>query len=426
MFQALKLAIWEDNALLRLKDSVNSSRFTVSLAQGTLVDIIKDETVALSPEELAGAQAGIERWYLLEFTGDSGPLQAWAPESRIRLPENTEAIGALAPVLATVRSKIGSSDPLTSVYVSPDDNSEVISKLAARTEVRVVEGVGLEHWYLIHPKNTPNKQGWASANMLQIYNDQSARIDRGNQGQFTLKFIQKMFNDRFFRPALLTTLLLTLLIIPVQFVLAIIMALIIQSRIKGSGIFLYIFAIPLGVSELAVGILFFAIFTQNGLLNSSLESLGLIAKPITFLSADNKTGIIIAIWLAEIWRATSLVMVIVVSGLQAISDEILEAAEIFGAGLWQRVRFVILPLLKPSLQVALILRTILALQVFAVVVALSGGDVVSVLANESFRQYSDLRNYNVAAAYAGLILLISMVSAVIYLRTLRAHEEAGL
>lgn len=118
-------------------------------------------------------------------------------------------------------------------------------------------------------------------------------------------------------------------------------------------------------------------------------------------------------------------LVIVVSGLQAISQEVLEAAEVFGATLWQRIWGVMLPLLKPSLQVALILRTILALQVFAVVIALSGGDVVTVLANETYRQYYDLRNMNVAAAFAALILLISMVSAVVYLRMVRTQEEAG-
>ena len=74
---------------------------------------------------------------------------------------------------------------------------------------------------------------------------------------------------------------------------------------------------------------------------------------------------------------------------------------------------------------ALILRTILALQVFAVVIALSGGDIVTVLANEAYRQYYDLRNINVAAAYAGLILLLSMISAVFYLRTVRSNEEAS-
>ena len=116
-------------------------------------------------------------------------------------------------------------------------------------------------------------------------------------------------------------------------------------------------------------------------------------------------------------------MIIVVSGLQAISDEVLEAAELFGAGLWQRLRYVILPLLKPSLQVALILRTILALQVFAVVIALSGGDVVTVLANETYRQYFTFRNTNVASAYALFILVLSMISAVFYLRAVRTQQE---
>jgi ABC-type sugar transport system permease subunit len=58
------------------------------------------------------------------------------------------------------------------------------------------------------------------------------------------------------------------------------------------------------------------------------------------------------------------------------------------------------------------------------VVALSGGDVVTVLANETYRQYVELRNPNVAAAYASFILILSMVSAAVYLRMLRSQEEA--
>jgi multiple sugar transport system permease protein len=213
------------------------------------------------------------------------------------------------------------------------------------------------------------------------------------------------------------------LIIPAQFVLAIIMALVIQANPRGSGFFLYLFSIALGVSDLAVGILWYSIFTQLGYLNSILQGLGLIDAPLTYLSANTRHWIIIAIWLAEVWRATAIVMVIVVAGMQAISHEVLEAAEVFGATLWQRIRYVILPLLRPSLQVALILRTILALQVFAVVIALSGGEVVTVLANETYRQYYALRNLNVAAAYASFILLISMLSAIFYLRAVRTQEE---
>ena len=72
----------------------------------------------------------------------------------------------------------------------------------------------------------------------------------------------------------------------------------------------------------------------------------------------------------------------------------------------------------------LILRTILAFQVFAVVIVLSGRDVITVLANETYRQYYDLQNFNVAAAYASFILLLSMVSSLFYLRAVRTQEEA--
>ncbi len=117
-------------------------------------------------------------------------------------------------------------------------------------------------------------------------------------------------------------------------------------------------------------------------------------------------------------------MVIVVAGMQAISREVLEAAEVFGATLWQRIRYVILPLLRPSLQVALILRTILALQVFAVVIALGGGEVVTVLANETYRQYDSLRNPKCSgsvrqfyfAAFDGYFVVLS---------SCRAHSGGG-
>jgi len=59
------------------------------------------------------------------------------------------------------------------------------------------------------------------------------------------------------------------------------------------------------------------------------------------------------------------------------------------------------------------------------VVALSGGDIVTVLANETFRQYYEFRNPNVAAAYAGFILLLSMITSVVYLRLVRTQEEAA-
>ena len=212
-----------------------------------------------------------------------------------------------------------------------------------------------------------------------------------------------MVNDRFFWPALRTTLLLMVIIIPLQFVLAIIMALVIQAQLRVNTFFLSCLRHPLGVSDLAVGIVWYAIFTQYGYLNSILQALGLIDSPDRLSHGRHPlldhhrhlAGRSLAGDGHRHGRSSS-------PGCRPSPTEVLEAADLFGASLWQRLRYVILPLLQPSLQVALILRTILALQVFAVVIALCGGDVVTVLANETYRQYYDLRNINVAAAYAGL------------------------
>jgi multiple sugar transport system permease protein len=245
---------------------------------------------------------------------------------------------------------------------------------------------------------------------------------RDADGGFSLDSWDTMFGDARFREALTTTLLLIVVIIPVQFTLAMAMALVINARLKFAGLWLYIYAIPLGISELAAGIIWYAIFTQQGWLNSVLEDLGVIDRPFIFLNYQEQGWLIFAIVLAEAWRATSIIMVILVAGLQGIPRDFFEAADVFGASAWQKVRRVTLPMLRPSVQVALILRTILAFQAFAVVLALAGSGT-TVLSAEAYRWYYDIRDSHVAAAYASIILILSIVSTILFLVLLPTREE---
>jgi multiple sugar transport system permease protein len=426
MVQGLILAVREEGALLTLHSEAElTSTVAGQLSRGSQVDILGRQGNPIPEEELAQSNLLTEVWFKIRGQDTEGQtIEGWTPERRIRVRES-DASGV--PIAGTVRSILSANaDPLTRVYAEADEGSEVVGQMEARAPVEILDQATLEVWFLISGENgNETVEGWVPSRYINALGDGTrGRIEDGDTSQLTTRYIQSMVNDRFFWPALRTTLLLIVLIIPVQFVLAIIMALVIQADLKGSGIFLYVFAIALGVSDLAVGILWYSIFTQAGYLNSILQSVGLIDAPIIYLSADTRYWILIAIWLAEVWRATAIVMVIVVAGMQAISREVLEAAEVFGATLWQRVRYVILPLLRPSLQVALILRTILAFQVFAVVIVMSGGDIMTVLANETYRQYYELRNFNVAAAYASFILLLSMVTSLFYLRAVRTQEEA--
>lgn len=242
-------------------------------------------------------------------------------------------------------------------------------------------------------------------------------------GAWSLVSLERMLADPHFGRALQTTIALVILVIPIQFALALMMALIIHARLRGSGLWLYIYAVPLAISELAAGIVWVSIFTQRGWLNSILQSLGLVERNIIWQSSETQWLLIGIILVAEAWRATSIIMIILVAGLQSIPNEYLEAAEVYGASLWQRVRRVILPMLRPSLQVALILRVILAFQVFATVIALAGTGL-SVLADRAYVWATSIYDDNVAAAYASVILLLSVLSTVIFLWLLPVrHEE---
>jgi multiple sugar transport system permease protein len=234
-------------------------------------------------------------------------------------------------------------------------------------------------------------------------------------------YLRRMEADPNFWPAVRYTALLIVVLIPVQFAFALTMALLLRERPRFAGVYFYLWVVPLAISDLAAGLVWLSIFTDRGYLNSVLDLLGL--GTYSWLQFDHPATMFIAVVLAELWRATSLVLVIVVAGLQGIPKDYDEAAAVFGATYWQRLRHVLLPQLRPSLQVAVILRTILALQTFAVAQALTGRNL-PLLVGETYRWYNVLLNPNVAAALALVILAVSLLAAVGYLRLLREHPEA--
>lgn len=346
------------------------------------------------------------------------------------------------PMVASLQLAFRKDVQYLKLREEPESDAAETGTLAMQTSVTVLDRMRLEetlpngrtrpiYWFRVQAEDTEGTtvEGWVNQENIFIESrtqSDTARIVTGEAAkEWTFDFVKRMVNDFRFGKALRTTILLIVLIIPLQFILAIVMGLVLQSGIRFTNFFLYIYAIPLGVSDLASGILWYSIFTQRGFLNSWLVELGLRERPFIFIQSGHENWMILAIVLAEVWRATSIVMVIVVAGLQSIPKDYIEAGQIFGANLWQRIRFIILPRLMPSLQVALILRTILAFQVFAVVVAITGGDVMTVLANETYRWYDPARfnNSNVAAAYAGFIMLLSLGISFFYLRTVRAQEE---
>src|SRR5215212_8234407 len=241
-------------------------------------------------------------------------------------------------------------------------------------------------------------------------------------GVWTVEPFRMMVNDANFGDAFRFTMLLVVVIVPLQFVLALAMALIVNSKIHGRGLFLAIFILPLAISDLAAGLVWQSILTERGYLNTFLSEIGLIDHDRIWLDPTHPNSLLAAVVVAELWRSTAFVMVIFMAGLQGIPHEYGEAAEVFGAGFFQRVRRVILPMLKPSLQVALLFRIIFAFEAFAVVLAITGR-AKTTLATEAWKWQAEYFNSHVAAAYSALILVLSLISAALVVWLLRTPKE---
>ncbi len=242
---------------------------------------------------------------------------------------------------------------------------------------------------------------------------------------FTLDNFREVTSHWKFPISMRNTLLLAAIVVPIQLALALLMATMVTKMDKGRDMVLYVWTIPLGISDLAAGLIWLAIFEQSGFLNTMMGGLGLVDRPVNLLTFQNPVLVFVAIALAEIWRATAIMLVILVAGIGLIPKEYYEAAEVFGASPWKRFLRITLPLLRPSLQTALVLRVILAFEVFAVVQAL-GGTLFPVLMGETYAYQFDLLNSGAAAAMALIILVISIAATLVILRVLRVPKGATI
>ncbi|MFN4190574.1 MAG: carbohydrate ABC transporter permease, partial [Pseudothermotoga sp.] len=201
-----------------------------------------------------------------------------------------------------------------------------------------------------------------------------------------LENFRYVFSSKDFQNSFLNTLILGVIVIPIQFILAMMFALLINKKWKGYKTLLYIIAAPLALSDVTAALISYSIFAPNGYLNKILLSLNWIERPLYFFGYMFKSREFLVVVLTEVWRATPLVFVILLAGLQSINAEYLEAADVFGFSPWKKFIKITLPLLKPSIVSALLVRTLFAFQIFGVVWLLAGRDI-TVLAGETYYWY---------------------------------------
>ncbi|MCK9223891.1 MAG: sugar ABC transporter permease [Candidatus Muirbacterium halophilum] len=158
--------------------------------------------------------------------------------------------------------------------------------------------------------------------------------------------------------------------VPTTIVLSLIIALLLNSKIKGLSIYRTIYYLPVITSINAVSLVWKWLYnTHNGLLNSMLEFIGL--NPISWLF--DKNWAMIAIIIMSIWKGLGYNVIIFLAGLQGIPKQLYESAEIDGAGLWHQFRNITIPMISPVTFFVFVMSTISSFQVFAQVYMMTQG-----------------------------------------------------
>jgi multiple sugar transport system permease protein len=224
-----------------------------------------------------------------------------------------------------------------------------------------------------------------------------------------------------FWPAIEFTIRYTVIVTLLLIVLGLGLALIVQETSRWVGMLRTVFLIPLAVGLAAASLLFWGFYSdQIGPVNPLLQDAGLIDKPILFFATH--TNAFLSTVFMIIWKFVGLYMLILLVGLQAISTEYYEAASIDGAGRWQIFRHITLPLLRPSLALALILcvtGSLLAFDHFYLLTK-GGPDNSTVTIVQLIYQQAFVRqNLGTAAALSLVLLAALLILNLMWFRLLR-------
>jgi len=218
----------------------------------------------------------------------------------------------------------------------------------------------------------------------------------------------------------------TLIISVLLFAAAFGLALLVQQRRPGIAFFRTAFFLPGAVGFAAASLLFYGLLSRDlGPLNPILSSLGIIDKPVSWVSGSPGLALGSSVGLV-LWRFTGVNMLILLTGLQAIPTDLYEAAKMDGAGRWQQFWSITLPLLRPTIALVLILITTGSLLAFDQFFILTNGgpdnsttSIVMVIFREAFTRF-DLGS---AAAISVILLLALLVINMLQLRVMRRQSH---
>lgn len=253
--------------------------------------------------------------------------------------------------------------------------------------------------------------------IAQVLIDSFFQVDyAAHSRQFVgLTNYRTLLDDRVFAGSVFNTLHFSIVASLAEVGLGLGLALLFRRTFAGKRIALPLLILPMMLSTLVCSSIWRGWFNYSGFLNSLLASVN--CAPVEWLSNPH-----MAMWsliLVDVWQWTPMAFLIILAGLQAIPEEILEAAHVDGASAWQRFWQITLPLISRQLMLALLLRSIDTFKLFDKVYALTGGgpgNATKTLSTYIYEQGFQFFNVGPASAASVFMLLIAGVLVALYVR----------
>jgi multiple sugar transport system permease protein len=236
----------------------------------------------------------------------------------------------------------------------------------------------------------------------------------------------EVFRDAAFWRALGRTFLLVGVAVPIEFLLGLGLAFLFMEEFRGKGVFYALMLVPMMIVPAVAGYVFWLFFQSNGPLNAIVSLL--IGQPftVTWLSSDFTA--MIAVIVAEVWEWTPLMFLIMLSGLVGLPEDQMRAATMLGANFWQKFRYLMLPMLKPIIIIALVIRGMEAVKIFDMVYLMTTGGPAQATETISIYMYKvafQQVRWSFAGAAAMIVLAIMTIIASYALRPLQAPQQTN-
>jgi multiple sugar transport system permease protein len=254
----------------------------------------------------------------------------------------------------------------------------------------------------------------------------SLQTDSGGGTRWTLRNFSRLATDDFFLSALAHTLSYAVIALTFEFLLGLGLAVLLNRQMRGRAFFRAALLVPMMLPPVVVGVVWRLMLNPNfGAINGTLQGFGANTEQLTWTASP--TLAFFSVVMVDIWQWTPFIFLILLAGLQAIPEEPYEAALIDGSSPWQTFRHVTLPLLKPAILIALLLRTMDLLRVFDQIFILTEGGPASATETISlyiYRTAFRFGDFGYAAAMSFVLLLVTNAVSVLYIRLLQKQEAA--